>query len=105
MLIAKTASHSRPEHGHHKVVAILDVAVALFHADMEDKIYAHPPAEAEPDRTVVRLLIKAHYGTRKAPRLWQEFLRNEVAMKSRWDAVAVEPNVYHKVGSVGDVGA
>ena len=30
---------------------------------MEDVTYA--PAEAEPDRTVVWLLINAHYGTRK----------------------------------------
>ena len=44
MLIAKEASHSHPEHGHRKVIAILGVAVAFFHADMEDKIYAHPPA-------------------------------------------------------------
>ena len=67
-LIAKTASHSHPEHDHRKVFAILDVAVAFFHADMEEKIYAHPPAEAEPDRTVVWLLIKAQYGTQKAAR-------------------------------------
>ena len=73
MLIAKAASHSHTEHGHRKIIAVLDVAVAFFHADMEDVIYAHPPAEAEPDRTVVWLLIKAHYGTRKAARLWQEF--------------------------------
>ena len=79
MLIAKAASLSHAEHGHRKVIAILDVAVALFHADMEEKIFAHPPAEAEPDRTVVWLLIRAHYGTRKAARLWQEFLRNEVS--------------------------
>ena len=69
---------------------------------MEDMIFAHPPAEAEPDRTVVWLLIKAHYGTRKAAGLWKEFLRNEVFMKAGWDAVAVEPNVYHKAGSLGD---
>ena len=30
-------------------------------------------------------------------------MRNEVFMKAGWDAVAVEPNVYHKAGSVGDV--
>ena len=46
MLIAKAASHSHTEHGHRKVIAILDVAVAFFHADMEDKKYAHPPAES-----------------------------------------------------------
>ena len=35
------------------IIAILDVALAFFHAGMEDVIYARPPAEAEPDRTVV----------------------------------------------------
>ena len=68
---------------------------------MEDKIYEHPPAEVEADRTVVRLLIKAHYGTRKAARLWQEFLRNEVFMKlvgmqCLWSQVC------HKDESLGD---
>ena len=69
---------------------------------MEDVTYAHPPAEAVPDRIVVWLLIKAHYGTWKAARLWQGFLRNEVFMKAGWGAVAVEPSVYHKAGSLGD---
>ena len=102
MLIAKAASHSHPEHGHRKVIASLDVAVAFFHADMEDKIQARPPAEAEPGRTVVWLLIKAHCGTRTAARLLQEFVRNEVFMKVGWRAVAVEPNVYHKAWGLGD---
>ena len=102
MLIAKAASHSHPEHGHRKVIAILDVALAFFHADMEDVKNAHPPAEAEPDRTVVWLLIKTHYGTRKVARLWQAFLRNEDFMKAGWDAVAKEPKMYHKAGSMGD---
>ena len=95
MLVAKAASHRHPEHGHRKVFA-------FFHADMENVICAHPPAEAEPDRIVVWLLIKAHCRTRKAARLWQEFLRNEVFMKAGWDAVAVEPNVYHEAASLGD---
>ena len=82
MLIAKAASHRHTEHEHRKVIAILDAAVAFFHADMDEVIHEHPPAEAEPDRIVVWLLLKAHYGTRKAARLWQEFLRNEVFIKS-----------------------
>ena len=53
MLIAKAASHSHTEHGHRKIVAIMELAVAFFHADMEDVENAHPPAESEPDRTVV----------------------------------------------------
>ena len=69
---------------------------------MDGVIYAHPPAEAEPDRTIVWLLLKAHNGTRKAARLWQEFLRNEVFMKAGWGAVAVEPNAHHKAGSLND---
>ena len=34
MLVAEAAGHSRTEHGHRKIVAILEVAVAFFHADM-----------------------------------------------------------------------
>ena len=60
MLMAKAASPSHTEHSHRKIIAILDVAVAFFHADVEDVKYAHTPAEADPDRTVVWLLIKAH---------------------------------------------
>ena len=62
--VDRKASHSHPEHGHRKDIAILDVAVASFRADVEDVTCAHPPAEAEPDRTIVWLLIKAHHGTR-----------------------------------------
>ena len=58
--------------------------------------------KAQPDRIVVWLLIKAHYGTRKTARLWPEILRNEVFMKAGWDAVAVESNMYHKARSVND---
>ena len=83
ILMAKAASHCHTEHGHRRIIAILDVAVAFFHADMEDVKNAHPPAEAAPDRTVVSLLIKADYGTRNAARLWQEFLRNEVFMEPK----------------------
>ena len=95
-------SHSHTEHWHRKIVAILDVAVAFFRADMDDVMYAHPPAEAQPDRTDVWLSIKAGYGTGNASRLWQEFLRNEVLMKAGWDAVAEEPRVYHRAGSLGE---
>ena len=102
ILFAKAASHRYTEHGHYKVIAIFDTAVAFFHAYVEKVIYAHPPAEAEPDRIVVWLLLKAHYGTRKAARLWQEPFRNEVFMKAGWDAVDVEPNVYHKAGSLNN---
>ena len=37
--------------------------------DMDELIYAHPPREAEPECTVVWLLLKAHAGARKAARL------------------------------------
>ena len=102
MLIAKAASQRHTEHGHRKIIGTLDVAVAFFHADMEDVNCGHPTAEAEPDRTVVWLLLKAHYGTGKAARLWQEVLRNEVFVKAGWDAVAMEPNVCQKAGSLND---
>ena len=43
-LIATAASQRHSEHGHRKISAILDVAVAFLHAEMVDVIYAHPPA-------------------------------------------------------------
>ena len=70
--------------------------------DMDELIYAHPPREAEPDCTVVWLLLKAHAGAWKAARLWQECFRNEVCMKAGWDAVAVEPNAHHKDKNLND---
>ena len=102
MLIAKTASQRHTEHGHRKIIAILDVAVAFFHAHMEDVIYAHPPAEAEPDRTVQWLLLKAHSAREKLLVCGRSFLCNEVFMEAGWDAVVVEPLVYHIAGSLND---
>ena len=46
MLIANAASHRHTEHGHRRIIAILGAAVAFFHADMGEVIYAHPPAES-----------------------------------------------------------
>ena len=89
-------SQSNSEHGHRKIIAILDVAIAFFNADMDEVICAHPPREDEPDRAVVRDLHKAPHGTRKAARLRQEMLRSETFMKGELDAVFVV--VHHKVG-------
>ena len=69
---------------------------------MDELIYAHPRREAEPDCAVVWLLLKAHAGARKAARLWQEWFRNGVFVKAGWKAVAVEPNVHHKVENLND---
>ena len=66
------------------------------------EIRTSAPTEAEPDSTDVWLLIKAHHGTRKCACLWPEFLRNEVFLNAGWGAVAVEPSVYLKAGSVSD---
>ena len=79
-----------------------------FVTDMDVLIHAHPPREAEPDRTVVWLLPKDHAGARKAARLWQECFRNEVFMKAGWDAVAAEPNAHqtsrrYHAGQIGAV--
>ena len=85
VLISEAANQRDPEDGHiARSFAILDAAVAFFHADMDKVVYAHPPKEAEPDRTVVWLLLYVHYGTRNSARLGQEFLRNEVILQAEW---------------------
>ena len=71
MMLAKAASQKHPAERYRKVIAILDAAVAFFHVEMDEAIYAHPPREAEPDRDVVWMLIKAHYWTRKPANLRQ----------------------------------
>ena len=89
MSIARAASQRHTEHGHHKITAILDATRACFHTDMDELIHAHPPRETEPDCIVVWLLFKAHSGARKAARLWQEYFRNEVFMRTGWNAEAM----------------
>ena len=64
LLIADALSQLRTEHRHRKIVVILDVAVTFFHAHMEDTIYAHRPAES--DCTVVWLLLKSSFWSRKS---------------------------------------
>ena len=97
MLIAKAASHSHPEYGHRKVIAILDVAVAFLsrrHGRQEKRT----PTSRSRATSYCRVVVDQ--GSLRYA--WQEFLRNEVFMKACWDAVAVEPNEYHKAGSLGD---
>ena len=66
LLIAEALGQLRTEHRHRKIVVILDVAVTFFHAHMEDKIHAHRLAEAESDCTVVWLLLKSSFWSRKS---------------------------------------
>ena len=94
MSTARAASQSHTEHVHRKSTAILD---ACFHTDMHELIHAHPPGETEAEGVVVRLFSKAHYGTRKAAQVWQEFFRNEVFVSAGGNARAMEPNAYPKV--------
>ena len=96
MSIASAASERHTEHGHRQITASLDAGVACFHTDMDGLIHAHPPREAEPDCTVVWLLLKALSGAGRAARLRQDFFRNEAFMRDGWNAVATEPNVYYE---------
>ena len=52
------ASQRHTVHGHHKITAILDAAIACFHPDMDELIHAHPPRETEPVCIVVWLLFQ-----------------------------------------------
>ena len=96
MSMARAASQRHTVHGHRKITAVLDATVACLHKDMDELIHAHPPRETEPDGILIWLLFKAHSGSRRAARLWQEYFRNEVLMSAGWNAEAMEPNAYHK---------
>ena len=69
MPIAGVASQSRAVHGDRKITAILDTAIAFVHTltavtDTEEWMHAHSPREAEPDCTVVWILLKARSGAK-----------------------------------------
>ena len=49
MSIARAASQRHTEHGHHKIIAILDATFARFHTDMDEFIHVHPLRETETD--------------------------------------------------------
>ena len=70
--------------------------------DMDGLIYAHPPREAAPDRTVVWFLLKAHAGAGRAARLWQDFFRHEAVMSAGQYSVAMEPDAHCKAEDVND---
>ena len=88
MMIAKAASQRQTEHGHRKVIAILDVAVAFFHANMEYVICRTSTSRSRA-RSHCHVVVD-QASLRKAEK------------KAGWDAVVVEPNVYHKAGSLGE---
>ena len=95
MSMARATSQRHTEHGHHKLIAILDGSTACFHTDMDELIHGHPPRETEPECIVV-WLFEAHIGPRRVARLWQDFFGNEVFMSAGWNAEALEPNAYRK---------
>ena len=66
-------------------------------------IYEHSPREADPDCTVVWLLLKAHSGAKRVAPLWQKFFRNEAFMRAEYNAEAMQLNANHKAVNLNDI--
>jgi len=76
MLLSATASRSRHGPGDHRIM-LLDVKKAFLYGKIQRKVYIELPKEdpkSESGRYVGRL-IKAMYGTRDAPQVWQAEVR------------------------------
>ena len=74
LIVSLAASKKDGKSGtHRRCVAIYDVSVAFFHADITDWIVVIPPEGMEAEGWGWQLL-KAMYGTRKASQLWGELV-------------------------------
>ena len=56
------------------VLSVWDISVAFFHAVMDELVYVHPPRDMVPPGWCWKLR-KSMYGTRRASRLWPDYVR------------------------------
>ena len=77
-------------------LAVHDVHVAFFHADLDEWIVVIPPPGVRRPGYVWQLR-KAMYGTRKAAQAWQEYVA-WVFKKNGWIRIAVAAGVYYHPG-------
>ena len=56
------------------VLSVWDISVAFFHAVMDELVYVHPPRDMVPPGWSWNLR-KSMYGTRRATRLWADYVR------------------------------
>ena len=74
-VLSDVASSGRHGPGSRRVM-VLDIKRAFLYGDIEDDIYIELPEEdAKKKCGYVGKLLKAMYGTRGAPQVWQEMVR------------------------------
>ena len=56
------------------VLSVWDISVVFFHAVMDELVYVHPPRDLVPPGWCWKLR-KSMYGTRRASRLWADYVR------------------------------
>jgi hypothetical protein len=74
---------------------VLDVKRAFLYGDITDEIYIHlPPEDPMHGQGLVGKLIKAMYGTRAAPQVWQSVVRSNMVALG-FDMNPIFPCVYN----------
>ena len=76
-----------------RLLSLHDAEVAFFHASADEEMTIIPPKGAVPVGQLWQLK-KALYGTRRAAKLWQEFLAT-VLVGAGWRRIICVPNCYH----------
>jgi len=74
-ILSELASHGQGGPGIERIM-ILDIKRAFLYGDLEEEVYIELPEE-DPGKSqgLVGKLVKAMYGTRSAPQVWQEVVR------------------------------
>jgi hypothetical protein len=96
-VISEVASKSNRGSNEWKLM-VLDVKRAFLYGNIQEEIYVHLPAE-DPMHGLgyVGRLVKAMYGTRAAPQVWQEVVRQNMTAIG-FDVNPIFPCVYYHPG-------
>jgi len=80
MLLSTLASRGRDGPGDHRIL-LLDVKKAFLYGKIQRVVYIELPTEDEESKSgkYVGRLVKAMYGTRDAPQVWQEEVKNTMS--------------------------
>ena len=76
LIISDAASSPRSSKGYKKLM-VLDIKRAFLYGNIEEELYIELPSEDPRSREgYVGKLVKAMYGTRAAPQVWQELAKS-----------------------------
>ena len=95
MLLSRVASRGSRGPGNYRVL-LLDVKKAFLYGKIRRRVYIELPAEDEMSKTgkYVGRLVKAMYGTRDAPQVWQTEVRKTM-QEMGFEALVSTPCVYY----------